>query len=93
VFRIGQDQGLSGLGLEDLSGQLEQVLGRSRSRTRRGARGEADRLAGVRVEHEERLSDLGRPVLGITTMEPHVALAEAAHAMGIDSQQSALKVA
>ena len=84
---------LAGLGIEDVTGQLQQFLGRGRGRARRGAGGETDRLAGIDVEREEGLSGLGGPFPVILAMEPHVPLAEAAYAMGIDGQQPALEVA
>ena len=93
VFRIGQDQGLTGLGIEDVAGQLQQFLGRGRGRARRGAGGETEGLARIDVDREKSLSDLGRPLPIIMTMEPHMPLAEAAHPMGIDGQQTALEVA
>ena len=82
-----------GLGIEDLAGQLQQFLGRGRGRARRGAGGEADRLAGIDVQHEEGLGRLDGPLPGILTVGSHVPLAEAAHAMGIDGQQPALEMA
>ena len=93
MFRVGQDQCLPGLGIEDFTGQLEQFLGRGRGRARRGARGETDRLAGVGVEHEESLSGLGRPFRSSWRWSAHVALAEAAYAVGIDGQEPSLEMA
>ena len=93
VLRVGQDQRLPGLGIEDLAGQLQQLLGCGRGRARRGAGGEADRLAGIDVQDEEGLGRLDGPLPGILTVGPHVPLGVAAHAMGIDGQQPAPEVA
>ena len=82
-----------GLGIEDLAGQLQQLLGRGRGRARRGAGGEADRLAGIDVQDEEGLGRLDGPLPAILAVGPHVPLAVAAHAMGIDGQQPAPEVA
>src|SRR4029077_2026239 len=92
VFRIGQDQCLAGLGIEDVTGQLQQFQRCGGGSARRSARGETDGLARVDVEHEKSLSDLGGP-LPITAMDAHVALAEAAYAMGIESQQPPCEMA
>jgi hypothetical protein len=70
-----------------------QFLGCGRGRARRRAGGETEGLAGVGVECKKGLSGLGGPLPSILAMEPHVPLAEAAHAMGIDSQQPAPEMA
>ena len=50
-------------------------------------------LTGLDIEHEERLSDLGRSDGIVVAVEPYVPLAEAAHPMGIDGQQPAPEMA
>ena len=81
------------VGVEDLAGQPQQLLGRRRGRARRGAGGEADRLAGVDVQDEEGLGRLDGPLPAILAVGPHVPLRVAAHAVGIDGQQPAPEVA
>src|SRR5208283_820757 len=61
VFRIGQDQYFARLGIEDITGQFQQFLGRSRGRACRCARGETDRLAGIDIQREKSLSGLDGP--------------------------------
>ena len=92
VLRIGQNQCLAGLGIEDVAGQLQQFLGGGRGRAGRGARGETDRLAGLDVEREKGLSRLRGPFPLVMAVRPHVPLAEAAYAMGIDGYKSAQEV-
>ena len=48
---------------------------------------------GVGVQHEEGLRDFGRACGFVVAVAAHVALAEAADAMGIDGQDPALKIA
>ena len=93
MFRIGQNQCLTGLGIEDFTGQLQQLLGCNRGRACRGARGKTDRLAGIDVEHEKGLSSLGGSFSIVMAVEAHVSLGEASYAMWIDGQQPSLEMA
>ena len=89
VLQIRQDQGLTGLGSQDLFGQGEQLDGRRGRRAGRGGGGEADRLMRVRVEGEEGRGHLERLGFMVVAIPAHLAFAVTAQAMGIDGQSAA----
>ena len=92
VLGVGDDERLPRGGLQDAAGQVDQFGRCGNYAASRGGSREADRLMCVGVEHPEGLSHLGRFGAGVLDPLPHVAFAITAPAMGINGDQSCLKV-
>lgn len=74
VFGVGHDQRAVGLPAEDLPDDLQQFRCGTGDGSRRAARGEAHRLAGVGVEAEEGLGRLAGGCVGAGLPPAAVAL-------------------
>lgn len=92
MFGIGEDQGVTFFGVEDIGGQVEQFRGRLSHRSGGGGEEEANRLVSVGIQGEEGLGHLGGSIAVVVSMTAHLAFTVTAHAMGIDSQQLGLVV-
>lgn len=92
VFRVGNDERLPGCWVQDALGQVDQFRCGCDNAARCRGGGETDGLMRIGIEYPEGLRHLGWLGSGILDAFAHVTFAVTACAVGINSQQSGLKI-